>query len=1094
MPIGSSTRRPLLPCDAVPALAAYGLRLLRSAYGGGNYILVRRASDDTTLAVGDDGRGGLDIVSLETFCAGTDGFITTWYDQSGNGTNLVNATPATQPQIVSSGSVLKYGGIPAALFVGDFLDATLSSAITDDAHSLCLMAKTENPTIAVQCTFRNTGKQSIYEIGSNDSGSHLHTQGALSSARTGDRAEREQMQSRLEYSIVVGASGGNISFYRNGEFLELETVAEYGNSTDAFRLGNSNASHTFRCAELLIYGSSLTASQVSLVSASSNDAFGLRGPKQISVPDFACRMPWDSTLIDWLRDVDPAELEVTGGSYSYAGDYIDQDDLYRMWQVFFTTSDTANWGLLADVGWFRFLAGTDGRGMFDAAYVSPMVFRARGAACGQWAAQYAHSMTKSGGEANPFFGQRAVAMRALVQVMALLIEVEVRIDRSSYFSNVEFIGGAYLAPVYVLRECGHLLPKHVYNAAIEAIQYGVLRLSQLPAHGVNANMDMKAIAFLAQAYDLVDATHKQLCIDECKVILFGSSSGTPDTSNITTGTFDSGGWIVEGSEGTTGSPELTYIGHSQYYLAEAWAYRKNEAAWAFIGEVLTRICKWISYQDFREPDGLLDGPSGYCGRTGGGVEYLQGNSNRWKNCVLAAEFTDARPRLTVVSEASMVTDITNRQTGWSANSNKNPIVHSGSAAAHTSGVASTTVQLTDSPTLSTDENTAGLASSLWLWMNVSGQWSYARVRTVDNTAKTVLVAVTEFNVPSGAPVDYKLVIGPKEWDGGFDANWPADMPYLPVDGSYASHKALQDSSDDSLLSPWQRAATFNENFNDRCWAYKSASGGRQFGWWVGCWDNPGTYNGWYGGTLETFWTDSTGIVILCKHDKSGSDVPQLENTRVWSLIDSWAACHIWGIDSTDLAFSSAVSDNVTWTTAVDTVSDPKTVSASRTFTAASTKGKETGTALAADFTITQEYESLSDGIQLTYSWACDGTDTAKELWASIPIYIGKTATTAPKRTVIEYWNGSAWTTLSTSLVTTSNIRLTRDFGTAAHVWIEFATPQSVKLSAAEWIQSYQGTSNCRNLKIDLLGYTGSAQSLPTSTSVTATIRVTDPGL
>jgi hypothetical protein len=83
------------------AAAAYSLRLLDSTYTG-DAIRVRRASDNTEQDIGFDGNGDLDTSALTTFCAGTNGFIRTWYDQSGNTRNLVQTTTSRQFKIYDS--------------------------------------------------------------------------------------------------------------------------------------------------------------------------------------------------------------------------------------------------------------------------------------------------------------------------------------------------------------------------------------------------------------------------------------------------------------------------------------------------------------------------------------------------------------------------------------------------------------------------------------------------------------------------------------------------------------------------------------------------------------------------------------------------------------------------------------------------------------------------------------------------------------------------------------------------------------------------------------------------------------------------------
>lgn len=98
--------------DAYPnAAAAYSLRLLRSGYFG-YAIRVRRSSDNTEQDIGFTALGALDTTSLTSFCGSGNGFVTTWYDQSGNARNATQTTAANQPQIVSSGSVILQNSKP----------------------------------------------------------------------------------------------------------------------------------------------------------------------------------------------------------------------------------------------------------------------------------------------------------------------------------------------------------------------------------------------------------------------------------------------------------------------------------------------------------------------------------------------------------------------------------------------------------------------------------------------------------------------------------------------------------------------------------------------------------------------------------------------------------------------------------------------------------------------------------------------------------------------------------------------------------------------------------------------------------------------
>lgn len=102
--------------DYSGAAAAYSLRLLDNTYTG-DAIVVRRSSDNTTQAIGFV-NNELDTTSLESFCSGTDGFVTTWYDQSGTANNATQTSASKQPKIVSSGTTITDNGKPTLEFNG----------------------------------------------------------------------------------------------------------------------------------------------------------------------------------------------------------------------------------------------------------------------------------------------------------------------------------------------------------------------------------------------------------------------------------------------------------------------------------------------------------------------------------------------------------------------------------------------------------------------------------------------------------------------------------------------------------------------------------------------------------------------------------------------------------------------------------------------------------------------------------------------------------------------------------------------------------------------------------------------------------------
>jgi hypothetical protein len=104
---GVSTPTPPTPIlDTVTgSVAAYSLRLLRSAYSG-NSIRVRRSNDNAEADIGFDVNGDLDTSALSSHVGSNSGYVVKWYDQSGNTNDASQSTTGNQPLIVNSGTYL----------------------------------------------------------------------------------------------------------------------------------------------------------------------------------------------------------------------------------------------------------------------------------------------------------------------------------------------------------------------------------------------------------------------------------------------------------------------------------------------------------------------------------------------------------------------------------------------------------------------------------------------------------------------------------------------------------------------------------------------------------------------------------------------------------------------------------------------------------------------------------------------------------------------------------------------------------------------------------------------------------------------------
>jgi hypothetical protein len=112
------------------AAAAYSLRKLRADYSGAA-VRIRRSGDNSESDFGFDVNNDFDVAGAQAFCVAgggsQNGFIATWYDQSGNSVNSSQTTAAQQPQIIASGLILLQSLKPCITFSGFSNSLVLSS-------------------------------------------------------------------------------------------------------------------------------------------------------------------------------------------------------------------------------------------------------------------------------------------------------------------------------------------------------------------------------------------------------------------------------------------------------------------------------------------------------------------------------------------------------------------------------------------------------------------------------------------------------------------------------------------------------------------------------------------------------------------------------------------------------------------------------------------------------------------------------------------------------------------------------------------------------------------------------------------------------
>jgi hypothetical protein len=205
--------------DTYPgAAAAYSVRLLKSDYTG-NAIRVRRSSDNAEQNIGFTALGNLDTIALASFCLATNGFVTTWYDQSGNGNNATQTTASNQPVIVTAGVVNMVNLKPAVYFNNGNTTSMAFSQLTLNNFTILWVTK----------KLTNVGTQSI--ILSNDGTPMMYTTSSIITIPQGNTTAQ-----------AVGRTNQHLSYLNRRN--STQAVGQFNNSNNSYNNSVSSSSFT----------------------------------------------------------------------------------------------------------------------------------------------------------------------------------------------------------------------------------------------------------------------------------------------------------------------------------------------------------------------------------------------------------------------------------------------------------------------------------------------------------------------------------------------------------------------------------------------------------------------------------------------------------------------------------------------------------------------------------------------------------------------------------------------------------------------------------------------------------------------------------
>lgn len=683
--------------------------------------------------------------------------------------------------------------------------------------------------------------------------------------------------------------------------------------------------------------------------------------------------PWHRGLYAWMQSLKvddlaiPAQVPVWDGTYTSTSELA---NLYMGTSLLNVTNPVfPNMVMKGESRWFVLDDG-NGAGVEGSGTVRYARFP-NGAA--YW---YQVSMPmRDGGQGNPYYRHAGLCNRVLVSTAVDLIMTDYWHDqqRNPWGTSVwakddpRFLGGLMNAWAYAYGVCrNELTPENraPFEAGLREMAQKLI--DQNPTRHT-PNMQTRVVSAMAHLYKAVDdPTIKDLALRTARKYLFGYEDGVLEKKHrFPQSLFYPAGYVQEGF-----SPETTYNGVSLYHLTEARAVTDGDPAWDFLDEPLRRMSDFRSYQLFVEPDGNLEGPSAYAGRTGAAWDKLQAG-HPWRDLTLSGLYVEARPYGRML------------------------------------------------------ENPQGMVRRIFNQFSPGGRMAQHFLRA--NSSE----------------------VPPFEID--HDHHWPSYVPYAPAGDWYEEVYAAQQNRDESIFLPFMREGYyFDRSFADDFWSYKSNDGKQDFGFFVESEADGGTYGGYRGGSLQAFWTETAGLVVLGRKNK---------DSRQWKQIEQWATNHVWGRTSNGY-FSSGVERkrDVEYGDGEVAVSGPLDSNAQQS---------------PVELSLTTIFTAIDDGIRITHELTGNRSNV-QELWATLPInlrHCNESRNRGPQcgmpDSEIEYRDGDRWSTLGTDLVTTSRLRITRRFGSPRHAYIELDAPRRVRLSSEPFQQTYQAANRVQPVHIEI---------------------------
>ena len=238
------------------SLGTYSLRRIFGSYTGAQ-VKIRRSTDNVETDIYFDKYGSMINFNLTTWLNGATAYVTTWYDQSGNGNDITQTDTASQPILTAPSGERAYIRFQSKIMTGPNVFG--SSSVTDSHVIFASRENTRSSNYFINLNGTTTGTPGRFSFHCPwSNGTWYYDPGSVTPDRASSTANITAVGAKTVFSGYKSSSDGKNGFRLNGDVRFLSSGITSADVTGGIRIGGDATDHSIY--DLFIFTSKLSDS------------------------------------------------------------------------------------------------------------------------------------------------------------------------------------------------------------------------------------------------------------------------------------------------------------------------------------------------------------------------------------------------------------------------------------------------------------------------------------------------------------------------------------------------------------------------------------------------------------------------------------------------------------------------------------------------------------------------------------------------------------------------------------------------------------------------------------------------------------------